>query len=305
MNLSIFSRSVSGFASPVFADLAEEPMFDGIPLGGARREVANGDRKAERIAEALLQCFLPGAAACAVTAPAIGEDEQFARGRVALASFSQPLLRDGIDGEGWRVVTSTYEHRASVGQHVVNAVGSHEAGGFGTEIVVLYPHRHAVVLCATVLEVANQFLFLGVYTDNRLAPAGESFLLLADVEELPIAVRTLGGGDLFAVHAEFITHVLKRTANSVLAHDDSRSGEFLGDFGGRPAAPLESGDRVSSRIVPHQFFDPGDDFGRFFSTCLRPPPALRIRSASTSCSSSSRLPLATVCGSIPMNSASL
>ena len=54
-------------------------------------------------------------------------------------------------------------------------------------------------------------------------------------------------------------------------------------------------DRIrKAGVVPHQFFDSGDDFGRFFPSGLRPPPALRIRSISRSCSSSSRRPLATV-----------
>ena len=37
-------------ARPVFADLAEEPVFDWIPLGASRRVMANGDGDPEWIA---------------------------------------------------------------------------------------------------------------------------------------------------------------------------------------------------------------------------------------------------------------
>ena len=41
-----------GLASPILADFAEQTMLDGIPLGGARRVVADSDRESEAIAEA-------------------------------------------------------------------------------------------------------------------------------------------------------------------------------------------------------------------------------------------------------------
>ena len=39
-------------ASPVLADLTEEAMLDGVPLGGAGGVVADGDGEPEAIAEA-------------------------------------------------------------------------------------------------------------------------------------------------------------------------------------------------------------------------------------------------------------
>ena len=145
-----------------------------------------------------------------------------------------------------------------------------------------------------VLEVANQFLFLGIDTDDRQTLRGEAVLLFSDIEELLIAVGVLGGGNLFAVHAKPEIHLLQQTAYRVLACGDPQSGELPGDFARRPAGPLDARHGVADCIVLHQFFDAGDDFGRFFSTGLRPPPALRIRSTSKSRSMSSRRPLATV-----------
>ena len=53
-------------------------MFDGIPLGGAGRVVADGDSDTVRSTEVVLQRFLPGAAARAVTAPAVSRLQNLA-----------------------------------------------------------------------------------------------------------------------------------------------------------------------------------------------------------------------------------
>src|ERR1035438_4033241 len=75
------------FACPVLADLAEQTMFDGIPLRSARGIVADGNGEAERSTECILKRFPPGAASRAVASSAIRQDEQFAGGRVSLASL--------------------------------------------------------------------------------------------------------------------------------------------------------------------------------------------------------------------------
>src|ERR1039457_5305275 len=64
-----------GFASPVFADLAEQSVLDGIPLGSARWIVADGNDETERSADRVLNRFPPGAASRAVTASAVSQDE--------------------------------------------------------------------------------------------------------------------------------------------------------------------------------------------------------------------------------------
>src|ERR1035437_943096 len=64
-----------GFASPVFADWAEQAVLDGIPLGSARGIVADGNRETERSADCVLNRFPPGAASRAVTSSAVSQDE--------------------------------------------------------------------------------------------------------------------------------------------------------------------------------------------------------------------------------------
>ena len=62
-------------SSPVLGDLAEEPVLDGIPLGGAGGVVGDGDAEAEGIAELLLEGALPGSNSVSVAAAAVCENE--------------------------------------------------------------------------------------------------------------------------------------------------------------------------------------------------------------------------------------
>src|ERR1019366_5233725 len=70
----------------------------------------------------------------------------------------------------------------------------------------------------------------------------------------------------------------------------------LCDLLGCLTGPLQSRDRVPGGIVLQDNLDGIGYFGRYFSTGLRPPPALRARSTSTSCANNCCLPRATVRG---------
>ena len=60
-------------AAPVFGDVAEEPVFNLVPLARARREMRDMDAQAEVVGQ-LLQGGLPPARAIAVAAAGIGRD---------------------------------------------------------------------------------------------------------------------------------------------------------------------------------------------------------------------------------------
>src|SRR5580704_1400452 len=213
-------------ASPASTDLAEETMFDGIPLGSARRVVADSDRETQRNADGVLNRLFPRAATRAIASSTICQNEQFRGSRITLTALLTPPLRNGIDRKGWGVVTGSQKHRAAVGQRIVDAVGSYQSLGLGPKVVILDQNRIAIPFGSGVLEVANQFLLLGIDTEDGQALGGKSFLLLGDVEELWIAVRTPGGGDLFAVHSKPEIHLLQQAAYGVLADSDPHSGEL-------------------------------------------------------------------------------
>ena len=74
-------------AGPVPADLAEQTMLDGIPFGGPGRVVRKSDAQAQAIAQLTLNLSLPGATLSPIAATGIGQDEDVAGLRVALAAF--------------------------------------------------------------------------------------------------------------------------------------------------------------------------------------------------------------------------
>ena len=52
--------AVEGFASPVFGDLGEQTMLDGIPFGSTCGVVSDGSRDAERVAQLSLDFGFSG-----------------------------------------------------------------------------------------------------------------------------------------------------------------------------------------------------------------------------------------------------
>ena len=60
--------AVEGFGGPVLGDLGEQPVLDGIPLGGSGRVVSDGDGDAEGIADLSLKSDLPGPGAAMLMA---------------------------------------------------------------------------------------------------------------------------------------------------------------------------------------------------------------------------------------------
>ena len=85
---------------------------------------------------------------------------------VATRAVTLPPTGDGVGGEGGCVMRDAHEHRASVGEQVIDTVRDRDADGIGTEIVIIDAHRRAIPLDASVLEVADQFSFLGVDADD-------------------------------------------------------------------------------------------------------------------------------------------
>src|SRR5215469_12499339 len=122
--------------------------------------------------------------------------------------------------------------------------------------------------------------------------------------ELPITVGAGAGGDLLAVDAQREIHLIEEASDRMGRDGDIDLLENFRDlFGGLPS-PLQAGDGISGGVVLQENFDGLHYFGDFFSTRLRPAPALRTRSTCTSWANSGCRPRATVWGSRSRKSAS-
>ena len=292
-----------GAALPVLADLAEEAVLDGVPLRGTGRVVADGDDELVDVAEAGLEPVLEGAAAGAVAAASVCEDQEVGGVRIGVLSFPFPPAGEVVGREVGGVVGGAHEDGAPVGEEVVDPVGDGLAEGVGGEVVVAHQNRFARPRAARVPEVSDQLLLLGVDAHDGLPIEGEALAALGDVGELLVAVRPRAARQLLVVDPEGEVQLPEEPGHRVGADLDTQSTQLGGDLLRGSACPLEPRARVAGDLVLQELLDSSDHVGRFFSTLLRPPPSRRTRPTSTSCSISSRLPRATVAGSSPRSSA--
>src|SRR5204863_3134448 len=134
--------------------------------------MADDQRKTGLVGEPL-EFALPQPAAGAVAAAAIGGDDQAVGGAVARFADIVPPTADRVDGEGGRVVIDPDAHPSAIGADVVDPVRDCLAQFRDQEIVG--PHRFGLAPRAPgstrILEVADQFLLLGVDRDRRLPSA--------------------------------------------------------------------------------------------------------------------------------------
>jgi len=126
-----------------------------------------------------------------IASAVIGQDENALGLWVLFCTVEFPPFRDGICGKGGRVVTDADTYHSLIGYRVVNAVRADFRFCIGREVMIgngsiaVAPHSSGI------FEVADEFLFLGVNADGRLAPTGEAFSGGADMAELEISLSAL------------------------------------------------------------------------------------------------------------------
>jgi hypothetical protein len=118
---------------------------------------------------------------------------------------------------------------------------------------------------AGVFEVADQFTFLGIDADDRQMAELEIRAEFGQVLELPVAVGAGTRGNLFIVHVQGVTHLVKQARDRIGRDENAERGEFLGDRTGGAAAPPQSGHGIAGSIVFQQIMKNRDYFRRFFS----------------------------------------
>ena len=217
-----------------------------------------------------------------VATAGVGQDQESGRTTVTTGSFAFPPGGDGMGGEGRSVMRDADTDRAAIVGWVINAVGDAHSAGIGAEIVIVHQNGRAIPFGTGVFEVADQFAFLAVDANDGKALSLEASPERADMLELLIAVGAGVGGDLLTVDAQREIHLVEKTSDGIGRDRDIDLSENLRDLLGRLAGPLQTGDGISGGVVLQKNLDGIDYFGRFFSTRLRPAPALRARSTSTS-----------------------
>jgi hypothetical protein len=98
-----------------------------------------------------------------------------------------PPIFDGVDREVGRVAGERHADVSFVALGIVDAVRSGPTFGVLEEVVIVDLLRLLTPGLAGILELADEFLLLGVDADARVARAAKIVTLLVNVAELPIA----------------------------------------------------------------------------------------------------------------------
>ena len=250
-----FLVAVQRLSGPVLGDFREEAMLDGIPLGGAGGIVSDGHRKMEAIAELELEVGFPGPATAPIAAAIVSQNEQLWGVAVTVGTFAVPPFSDGMGGEAGRVMGNADEDRAAVGDKIVNAVGNRHAEGVGAEVGVIDQARGAVPGGTGVAEIANQFALFGIDADDGQTLALESVAQRGEVVELLVAIRTGSGGELLAIDAQRIIHLVEKAGHGVGGNRDAGLLEQFRDLLRGLARPTETGDGIARGVMLQQDLD--------------------------------------------------
>ena len=138
----------------------------------------------------LLQFALPQAQARAIAAAAIGGHEE-ARGLgIAGAAKRIPPAPDAVHRKGRGVMVNADAHPPGIGGDVIDPIRHRPTELLDEEIVDLNLFRSAFrpPLAAGILEIADQFLLLGIDRNYRLLRRQSLGHLVIDVAKLRVAV---------------------------------------------------------------------------------------------------------------------
>ena len=183
---------------PGHGDLAEQPMLNRIPFRSAGRIVTDRDLQPALVRE-VLQAFLVPPRAGRVTAAGIGFDHQ-ARGLPVMRLAQSPPVANRIDGQVGGVAGRGHAHVSLVAFRIVDAVRCCAADRIRRKVVIVDLRGLLAPRLAGVFELADEFFFLRVHADPRVATVAKGFALRGDVLELLITLRVrLAGVQDFAM----------------------------------------------------------------------------------------------------------
>src|ERR1019366_5614116 len=177
-------------ATPVLTDKGKRAVLDLVPLAGSRRQMTDGNPQAGFVRQ-LLQLHFPKAYARPVAPTRIRRNQQPTGPRIKSLPHRVPPAPDALHRDCRRIVIHAYADPACVVGDIVNPVGIGSPPPRNNEVV--HAHLLRVALRAQlppiVLEIAYQFLFLGVHRNDELMLLELAFDFTIQVLELGIAVR--------------------------------------------------------------------------------------------------------------------
>ena len=240
-------------SAPILGYEREQAVLDLVPFARAGRQMMDGDLDAEFIGQRL-QFALPESNPASVTAAAVGGDRQLLGVRITLATHDVPPTTDRIDREACRIVIDADAHPTRVFSDVVDAVGRSPTKLRDDEIV----HAHffwlvlGTIFSTRVLEIADEFLFLGVDRNRWLSRGDGRLHLFVDVAKLRVAVGMVPSLQSLAIALKAVSHIAQQTGHNVMTHTVTQvlqPGREIAQALGRPQQGIH---RIAARHGIHQ-----------------------------------------------------
>ena len=252
-----------GLSSPVLADLRKQAMLNRIPLGSSGRIMRHSDRQSEFIRHSL-QSIFPSPGAIAVGIAAVTFDQQFISVRVVSLPDLHPPASDGGHRKLRRLVRSSDDDEPLVAPHIVNPKGNGHALSMAGKVIGQHFGGLPPPRAASVFEVPNQFAFLRINADDRLASLEKAAAHPGEIAHLPVALRVLLFGQSLAVDANRVIQLPQQTANGEEADFEALAPQFPSQRAQSLAGPLGPGDRITSRGILQQLLQGFQDPWLFF-----------------------------------------
>ena len=164
-----------------------------------------------------------------VAPAAVRQNEQVVGLRIVTVSALAPPAGDIVGGEFGCVVRCADKHRTLIADRIVNAEGNRHPLALGTEVMVIHRGGDLTPDSPGILEIADQFLLLGVDTDDRQAALQELLLFLGDVTELLVPLRASAGQTL-GVGMQSIPQLIEQAPHRVRADNNVQAGQFGADL---------------------------------------------------------------------------
>ncbi len=163
-------------------------MFNRIPLGSAGRVMCHCNFQAMAITEFFLDAQFSRAKSGTIASSTVCQNQNTVAMRIASLPFLAPPFFDWFYCKRSCVERCAYENCSLVCLSVIYSVGNAFTLGIAGKAMIIYRSRLSSVRRAGVLEVANLFFFLCVYSYAGIAFLGKTFSELTNIHELPISV---------------------------------------------------------------------------------------------------------------------
>src|SRR5208337_1929374 len=194
-------------------------------------------------------------------ATAIGGDQQPRRSRIAGGAEFMPPAPDALDGESGGVVVDAEIDPSGVGSDVVDPVG-YGLAEFGDD-EVMHPDRLGLTLGPqlppAILEVADEFLLLGIDRDRRLAGSLEGSHLGIDVLELGVAVGVAGALARLGIGLQAEAQATQQAADQLLASREASLAQRCRQMALTLAHPQQGGRGIAANRRLHQLVQGGQN----------------------------------------------